>query len=84
MGLQGFTAVQLMQIIGDNSVRIIPEINVGAGNGANNGITDALIGLMLRDQFKKVAPPESAENRKQRPQPNGNPVKPLPPKAPPA
>ena len=77
MGLKGFTAVQLMQIIGNNSVRIIPEINVGGGNGGNNGITDALIGLMLRDQFAQVTVPQP---RKIAPQ-NGNPVKPLPPKS---
>jgi uncharacterized membrane protein YqiK len=79
MGLHGFTAVQIMQIIGEQGVRIIPEINVGGGT-ENNGMTDALIGLMLRDQLKKATLPQP----KQRPVPNGNPVKPIPPKAPPA
>lgn len=52
MGQQGFTAVQLMQIIGDQKVRIIPDIAVnGGGNSQGNGIADALIALMLRDQL---------------------------------
>jgi len=60
MGSQGYTAVQLMQIIGDNNVRIIPEINVGGGNGNGNGaggtVIDALLGVMLQQQLaaKKV------------------------------
>jgi uncharacterized membrane protein YqiK len=78
MGLQGFTAVQLMQIIGEKGVRIIPEINVGAGNSENNGLTDALIGLMLRDQFKKAQLPQVRQAATS----NGNPVKPIPPKPP--
>ncbi len=53
MGQQGFTAVQLMQIIGDQRVRIIPDIavNGGGGQGGSNGIVEALIGVMLRDQM---------------------------------
>jgi uncharacterized membrane protein YqiK len=53
MGQQGFTAVQLMQIIGDQRVRIIPDIavNGAGGQGGSNGIVEALIGVMLRDQM---------------------------------
>ncbi len=56
MGTQGYTAVQLMQIVGESNVRIIPEIMVG-GNGANGsggsggGVVDALLGVMLQQQL---------------------------------
>lgn len=53
LGTQGYTAIQLMQIVGDQRVRIIPEILVGQGNGSGSGITDALIGMMLRDQLTR-------------------------------
>jgi uncharacterized membrane protein YqiK len=56
MGKQGFTAVQLMQIIGDQKVRIIPEIAVN-GNGQGNGtMVDALLGFMLRNELKANSP----------------------------
>lgn len=52
LGANGYTAIQLMQIIGDQRVRIIPEILVGQGNGTSGaGITDALVGVLLRDQI---------------------------------
>lgn len=53
MGMDGFTAVQLMQIIGDNQVRIIPEINVGGtGAGGTGSMIEALLGVMLRNEVK--------------------------------
>jgi uncharacterized membrane protein YqiK len=57
MGQEGFTAVQIMQIIGDQQVRIIPEIAVNGGGGQSNGIADALIALMLRQQMSSDAAP---------------------------
>ena len=50
MGAQGYTAVQLMQIVGESGVRIIPDIMVG-GNSANGGsgsMIEALLGMLLR------------------------------------
>ncbi len=56
MGQQGFTAVQLMQIVGDQKVRIIPEIAVnGGGNGQGGGsLVEALLGMMLRSEIQKM------------------------------
>ncbi|MFN8560227.1 MAG: flotillin family protein [Anaerolineae bacterium] len=51
MGSQGYTAVQLMQIIGDRSVRIIPDIMVNGGNGSNGSLVEALLGIILREQM---------------------------------
>jgi len=55
MGEQGFTAVQLMQIIGDQKVRIIPEIAVnGGGQSGGSGVVDALLGVMLRQEVART------------------------------
>ncbi len=55
MGQQGFTAVQLMQIVGDQQVRIIPDIAVnGGGAQGGNGIVDALLGIVLRGELSKI------------------------------
>lgn len=54
IGTQGYTAVQLMQIIGEQGVRIIPDIQIG-GSSEGNGAVDALISLMLREQFNKIS-----------------------------
>jgi hypothetical protein len=57
MGSQGFTAVQLMQIVGDHGVRVIPEIMVGGGQGGGGTVIDALLGVILRDQLARNAHP---------------------------
>jgi len=52
IGAEGYTTVQLMQIIGEKAVRIIPEVNV-SGNGNNGGgIADALMAVMLKDKLE--------------------------------
>ncbi|MBE2268934.1 MAG: flotillin family protein [Anaerolinea sp.] len=51
IGAQGYTAVQLMQIIGERGVRIIPEILVnGGGQGGNASLVEALLGIILSNQ----------------------------------
>lgn len=52
MGAQGFTAVQLMQIVGERNVRIIPDINVGGGE-RDGGLVDALLGMVVREQLER-------------------------------
>ncbi|MCI0714127.1 MAG: flotillin family protein [Chloroflexi bacterium] len=47
LGIEGYTALQLMQIIGDRAVRIVPDVSV-SGNGA--GLTDGLLSMLLRSQ----------------------------------
>jgi uncharacterized membrane protein YqiK len=55
MGQQGFTAVQLMQIVGDQKVRIIPDIAVnGGGQSGGSGIVEALLGIVLRGELSKI------------------------------
>ena len=48
LGAQGYTTMQLMQIVGERNVRIVPDVAV-TGASANPGIVDGLLGLMLRD-----------------------------------
>src|SRR5882757_2949413 len=49
LGAQAYTAMQLMQIVGESKVRIVPDVAVSGAN-ANPGIVDGLLGLMLRNQ----------------------------------
>lgn len=49
LGSQAYTLMQLMQIIGERNVRIVPDVNV-SGASANPGMVDGLLGLMLRHQ----------------------------------
>jgi uncharacterized membrane protein YqiK len=54
LGVQGYTVMQLMQIVGERNVRIVPDVAVSGGSGSN-GLVDGLLGIMLKDQTKKAA-----------------------------
>ncbi len=49
IGVQGYTVMQLMQIVGERNVRIVPDVAVSGAN-ANPGLVDGLLGVMLRNQ----------------------------------
>jgi len=49
LGSQGYTALQLMQIIGDRSVRVVPDVAV-SGNGGGAVLVDGLLGILLHNQ----------------------------------
>jgi uncharacterized membrane protein YqiK len=60
LGTQGYTAMQIMQIIGSSNVRLIPDVLVGGSNGTSNGLVDGLLSMILWNQTGKlgdVAPP---------------------------
>lgn len=59
LGGQGFTALQLMQIIGERNVRIIPEIMVGSQDGSGN-MVDGLLGMLLLEKLQEK--PEEQTN----------------------
>ncbi|MEA5578431.1 flotillin family protein [Anabaena sp. UHCC 0451] len=71
LGMQGYTAMQLMQIIGDRNVRLIPDIMVGGNNGTSNGLVDGLLSMILWNQtghnpnktgaFPPPPPPKKSE-----------------------
>jgi len=54
IGAQGYTAVQLMQLIAEGDVRIIPDIMVGGKEGSAGGMVEALLGIMLNEQIKQL------------------------------
>ena len=54
LGSQGYTVMQLMQIVGDRNVRIVPDVAVSGQNGSG-GLVDGLLGMMLKEQTKKAA-----------------------------
>lgn len=59
IGVQGYTVMQLMQIVGERNVRIVPDVAV-SGASANPGLVDGLLGVMLRNQPKEtVSAPKS-------------------------
>lgn len=49
LGPQSYTLMQLMQIVGDRNVRIVPDVAV-TGQNANAGLVDGMLGIMLRQQ----------------------------------
>jgi uncharacterized membrane protein YqiK len=49
LGAQSYTLMQLMQIVGDRNVRIVPDVAV-TGQNANAGLVDGMLGIMLRNQ----------------------------------
>jgi uncharacterized membrane protein YqiK len=50
LGEHGYTAMQLMQIIGDRNVRLIPDVLVNGGSNGNNGLVDGLLSMILWNQ----------------------------------
>ena len=51
LGAQAYTALQLMQVIGDRQVRVVPDVAV-SGSGSGGGLIDGLMGMMLWNQSK--------------------------------
>jgi uncharacterized membrane protein YqiK len=47
LGTQGYTVMQLMQIVGERNVRIVPDVAVSGTNGSV-GLVDGLLGVMLK------------------------------------
>jgi uncharacterized membrane protein YqiK len=50
LGSRGYTAVQLMQIIGEKGVRVVPDIAVSGNQGGAGGMAEALLGMVLQQQ----------------------------------
>ena len=49
LGSQSYTALQLMQLIGDRNVKVVPDVAV-TGNGGGSGLLDAMMGMMIQGQ----------------------------------
>lgn len=52
LGPENYAALQLMQIVGDKTVRIVPDVSVTGANGATGGLMDALLGGMLKNKVE--------------------------------
>jgi uncharacterized membrane protein YqiK len=48
LGAQSYTVMQLMQIVGERNVRIVPDVAVSGATG-NTGLVDGLLGVMLKN-----------------------------------
>jgi len=56
LGTQSYAAIQVMQIVGERGVRIVPDVSV-TGSGAGAGLLDALLGTTLKDRVVPTEPP---------------------------
>jgi uncharacterized membrane protein YqiK len=53
LGAQGYTLMQMMQIVGERNVRIVPDVAV-TGAGGQAGLVEGLLGTMLRKEHPAV------------------------------
>ncbi|UBF25248.1 flotillin family protein [Kovacikia minuta CCNUW1] len=68
LGSQAYTALQLMQVIGDRNVRVVPDVSVSGGS-SGAGMIDGLMGMLLWNQTKEI--PGNGNNKGQPPVVNG-------------
>lgn len=47
IGAEGYTLLQMMQIVGERNVRVVPDVAVNGG-GSQGGLVEALLGLTLK------------------------------------
>ena len=53
IGPDNAALIEIMKIVSESDIRITPEVMVGGSSG--NGMTDALMGTLLRDMLNKEA-----------------------------
>ncbi|MCP5098978.1 MAG: flotillin family protein [Chloroflexi bacterium] len=61
LGSEGYTAVQLMQIVGEQHVRVVPDVTVSGGNGSG-GVADGLMAFLLRNQLSGQPPVQQTQS----------------------
>jgi uncharacterized membrane protein YqiK len=49
LGPQGYTSLQLMQIVGDQKVKVVPDVAV-SGNGNGGGLAEGLLAMLLKGE----------------------------------
>jgi uncharacterized membrane protein YqiK len=59
LGAPSFASLQLMQVIGERGVRIVPDVSV-TGTAAGQGLLEALLGTTLKDRVAAGTPPTDA------------------------
>jgi uncharacterized membrane protein YqiK len=60
IGAQGYTMLQMMQVVGERNVRIVPDVSV-SGTSSGNGLLDGMLGLMVREQTTKPVAASKAD-----------------------
>ncbi len=55
IGGDNYTLLQIMQVVGDRNVRIVPDVAVN-GSGGASGLADGLLGLLLRREAAGLHP----------------------------
>ncbi len=53
LGAQSYAALQLMQVVGDRNVRVVPDVAV-SGNGNSSGLLDGMMGMLMLNQTKEM------------------------------
>jgi uncharacterized membrane protein YqiK len=53
LGAQSYAALQLMQVVGDRNVRVVPDVAVN-GNGNSSGLLDGMMGMLMLNQTKEM------------------------------
>ncbi len=56
LGAQSYASIQLMQVVGERGVRIVPDVSV-TGTNTGSSLVDALLATTLKD---RITPPSSA------------------------
>ena len=54
VGREGYTIMQLMQTIGEQDVRIVPDVSV-TGTQGGNGLLDSMLGLLVKEKTDQKA-----------------------------
>jgi uncharacterized membrane protein YqiK len=64
LGEQSYASLQMMQIVGEKQVRIVPNVSVTntAGNGGN-GLVDAMLGMWVQGQNNPQPPASPIESQ---------------------
>jgi uncharacterized membrane protein YqiK len=55
LGPENYTALQVMQIVGDGQVRLVPDVAVSSANGSG-GLIEGLLSVLMRNQLNGSAP----------------------------
>lgn len=56
LGGQAYASLQMMQVVGDRQVRIVPNVSVTNTTGGGNGMVDALMGMWAQSQTELPIP----------------------------
>jgi hypothetical protein len=57
VGEDTYARMQIAVALADHNVRLVPDVLVGAGTGANgSGLVDAFLGLTLKEQLAGRTP----------------------------